>query len=79
MKSLEKKTINNYLLKNNKKFPQKKFLYCPHLDKSTSYSEFLKKTQSISYFLTKFKKQKKGSKICALLDNSLFSVTSKSL
>lgn len=74
MKSLEKKTINNYLLKNNKKFPQKKFLYCPHLYKSTSYSEFLKKTQSISYFLTKFKKQKKGSKICALLDNSLFSV-----
>ena len=74
MRSLEKKTINNYLLNNNKKFPQKKFLYCPHLNKVTTYSEFLKNTQSISYFLTTLKKQKKGSKICALLGNSLFSV-----
>ena len=60
MKSLEKKTINNYLLNNNKKFSQKKFLYCPHQNKGTTYSEFLKKTQSISYFLTTLKKQKKG-------------------
>ena len=50
MKSLEKKTINNYLLKNNKKFPQKKFLYCPHLDKSTTYSDFLKKLNQLVIF-----------------------------
>ena len=48
MKSLEKKTINNYLLKNNKIFPQKNFLYCPHLNKSINIFRFSQKKNSIN-------------------------------
>ena len=67
-------TVRDYVKFNELQKPKNYFVICPHTNIKVSNKDFRKNLDKINYYLTVQKKQKKGSIICTLIENSLSSI-----
>jgi len=67
-------TVRDYVKFNELQKPKDYFVICPHTNIKVSNKDFRKNLDKINYYLTVQKKQKKGSIICTLIENSLSSI-----
>ena len=67
-------TIRDYVKFNELQKPKDYFVICPHTNIKVSNKDFRKNLDKINYYLTVQEKQKKGSIICTLIENSLTSL-----
>jgi len=67
-------TVRDYVKFNELQKPKNYFVICPHTSIKVSNKDFRKNLDKINYYLTVQKKQKKGSIICTLIENSLSSI-----
>jgi len=67
-------TVRDYVKFNELQKPKDYFVICPHTNIKVSNKDFRKNLDKINYYLTAQKKQKKGSIICTLIENSLSSI-----
>ena len=67
-------TVSDYVKFNELQKPKDYFVICPHTKIKVSNKDFRKNLDKINYYLTVQKKQKKGSIICTLIENSLSSI-----
>jgi len=67
-------TVRDYIKFNELQKPKDYFVICPHTSIKVSNKDFRKNLDKINYYLTVQKKQKKGSIICTLIENSLSSI-----
>jgi len=67
-------TVRDYVKFNELQKPKNYFVICPHTNLKVSNKDFRKNLDKINYYLTVQKKQKKGSIICTLIENSLSSI-----
>ena len=73
MKEQDLKTVKDYIQFNNQKNPEKSFIICPQTKIEITNNALHTSVKKIHYLL-RSKKQKKGSVICTLIENSLSSV-----
>jgi len=73
MKEQDLKTVKDYIQFNNQKNPEKSFIICPQMKIEITNNALHTNVKKIHYLL-RSKKQKKGSVICTLIENSLSSV-----
>ena len=73
MKEQDLKTVKDYIQFNNQKNPEKSFIICPQTKIEITNNALHANVKKIHYLL-RSKKQKKGSVICTLIENSLSSV-----
>ena len=73
MKEQDLKTVKDYIQFNNQKNPEKSFIICPQTKIEITNNALHTNVKKIHYLL-RSKKQKKGSVICTLIENSLSSV-----
>ena len=73
MKEQDLKTVKDYIQFNNQKNPEKSFIICPQTKIEITNNALHTSVKKILYLL-RSKKQKKGSVICTLIENSLSSV-----
>ena len=73
MKEQDLKTVKDYIQFNKQKNPEKSFIICPQTKIEITNNALLTSVKKILYLL-RSKKQKKGSVICTLIENSLSSV-----
>ena len=73
MKEQDLKTVKDYIQFNNQKNPEKSFIICPQTKIEITNNALHTSVKKI-YYLLRSKKQKKGSVICTLIENSLSSV-----
>ena len=73
MKKQDLKTVKDYIQFNNQKNPEKSFIICPQTKIEITNNALHTSVKKIHYLL-RSKKQKKGSVICTLIENSLSSV-----
>ena len=64
-------TVRDYINFNSKKYPDINFITCPHTKSKISNKNLKINLDKLNYYLTVKKKQKKGSLICTLTENSL--------
>ncbi len=64
-------TVRDYVNFNSKKYPDINFITCPHTKNKISNKNLKINLDKLNYYLTVKKKQKKGSLICTLTENSL--------
>ena len=64
-------TVRDYTNFNSKNYPYKDFIICPHTKIKISNKKLEINLEKLNYYLTIEKKQKKGSLICTLTENSL--------
>ena len=64
-------TVRDFINFNSKNKPDLDFIVCPHTKTKISNKELKINLEKINYYLTIEKKQKKGSLICTLTENSL--------
>jgi len=67
-------TVRDYVKFNELQKPKDYFVICPHTNIKVSNKDFRKNLDKINYYFTVQKKQKKGSIICTLIENSLSSI-----
>jgi len=67
-------TVRDYVKFNELQKPKDYFVICPHTNIKVSNKDFKENLDKINYYLTTQKKQKKGSIICTLIENSLSSI-----
>ena len=67
-------TIRKYIEFGAKESPQSNFITCPHTNNTISNIELKNNLDKINFYLVNKKKQKKNSKICTLIENSLSSI-----
>jgi len=67
-------TVRDYVKFNELQKPKDYFVICPHTNIKVSNKDFRINLDKINYYLTVQKKQKKGSIICTLIENSLSSI-----
>ena len=73
MEEQDLKTVKDYIQFNNQKNPEKSFIICPQTKIEITNNALHTSVKKIHYLL-RSKKQKKGSVICTLIENSLSSV-----
>ena len=73
MKEQDLKTVKDYIQFNKQKNPEKSFIICPQTKIEITNNALHTSVKKIHYLL-RSKKQKKGSVICTLIENSLSSV-----
>jgi len=73
MKEQDLKTVKDYIQFNKQKNPEKSFIICPQTKIEITNNALHTNVKKIHYLL-RSKKQKKGSVICTLIENSLSSV-----
>ena len=73
MEEHDLKTVKDYIQFNNQKNPEKSFIICPQTKIEITNNALHTNVKKIHYLL-RSKKQKKGSVICTLIENSLSSV-----
>ena len=73
MEEQDLKTVKDYIQFNNQKNPEKTFIICPQTKIEITNNDLHTNVKKIHYLL-RSKKQKKGSVICTLIENSLSSV-----
>ena len=64
-------TVRDFVNFNFKNSPDLDFITCPHTQKNISNKQLKNNLEKLNYYLTIEKKQKKGSLICTLTENSL--------
>ena len=67
-------TIRKYIEFGAKESPQSNFITCPYTNNTISNIELKNNLDKINFYLVNKKKQKKNSKICTLIENSLSSI-----
>ena len=67
-------TVRDYVKFNELQKPKDYFVICPQTNIKVSNKDFRKNLDKINYYLTVQKKQRKGSIICTLIENSLSSI-----
>jgi len=67
-------TVRDYVKFNELQKPKDYFVICPQTNIKVSNKDFRKNLDKINYYLSVKKRQKKGSIICTLIENSLSSV-----
>ena len=73
MEEQDLKTVKDYIQFSNQKNPEKSFIICPQTKIEITNNALHTSVKKIHYLL-RSKKQKKGSVICTLIENSLSSV-----
>ena len=73
MEEHDLKTVKDYIQFSNQKNPEKSFIICPQTKIEITNNALHTNVKKIHYLL-RLKKQKKGSVICTLIENSLSSV-----
>ena len=73
MEEQDLKTVKDYIQFSNQKNPEKSFIICPQTKIEITNNALHTNVKKIHYLL-RSKKQKKGSVICTLIENSLSSV-----